>query len=142
MLVFQYAGFGPHLNTFSSGLFVASNEKHYHQPHLSWVITHLTQTKRARGSEVSFPSWLQPRLKSIMISNDTHAQPSERTDSESWRPMYVPIEDVEPLERYTFGGYHPASIGELLVNRYQIVQNLGYGTYSTTRLAKDRSSRT
>lgn len=49
------------------------------------------------------------------------------------------IEDVESIERYSFGGYHPIVIGEKLNNgRYQIVHKLGFGGYSTIWLAKDQ----
>lgn len=47
------------------------------------------------------------------------------------------IEDAEPLERYRAGGYHPLSIGDVLNQRYHIVHKLGFGSYSTTWLAKD-----
>ena len=50
---------------------------------------------------------------------------------------YIPIEDVEELEKYRPGGYHPTSIGDYLHNRYRIVHKLGYGAYSTIWLAKD-----
>lgn len=48
------------------------------------------------------------------------------------------IEDVEDIERYRPGGYHPLQIGDKLNNgRYQVVDKLGYGGYSTTWLARD-----
>ncbi|KAL2849697.1 kinase-like domain-containing protein [Aspergillus pseudodeflectus] len=53
--------------------------------------------------------------------------------------LYVPIEDAEKLERYRSGGYHPVRIGDHLDNRYEIVQKLGYGSYSTIWLARDRT---
>ncbi|PTU25132.1 hypothetical protein P175DRAFT_0429948, partial [Aspergillus ochraceoroseus IBT 24754] len=50
---------------------------------------------------------------------------------------YMPLEDIEKPERYRPGGYHPISIGDRLSNRYTVVHKLGFGTYSTTWLAKD-----
>jgi hypothetical protein len=34
-------------------------------------------------------------------------------------------------------GYHPVHIGEVLLNRYVIIQKLGWGHFSTVWLAKD-----
>ena len=46
------------------------------------------------------------------------------------------IEDVEWLEKYRPGGYHPVVIGQM-VGRYHIVEKLGFGGYSTVWLAWD-----
>ena len=35
------------------------------------------------------------------------------------------------------GGYHPVHLGEVLIDRYVIVQKLGWGQFSTVWLAKD-----
>lgn len=43
----------------------------------------------------------------------------------------------EGLQDYKIGGYHPMHIGEVLINRYVIVQKLGWGHFSTVWLAKD-----
>ncbi|KAK9369044.1 kinase-like domain-containing protein [Lipomyces kononenkoae] len=53
---------------------------------------------------------------------------------------YVPLEDVEKLERYRQGGYHPITVGDHLHDRYRIIHKLGFGTYSTTWLAKDQKT--
>jgi serine/threonine protein kinase len=53
---------------------------------------------------------------------------------------YVPIDDVEKLERYCPGGYHPITIGALLNDRYRIVHKLGLSTYSTVWLARDQET--
>lgn len=53
-------------------------------------------------------------------------------------PIYQWQEDVEYLERYQLGGYHPVRIGdEYSQGRYCIVHKLGYGSYSTVWLARD-----
>lgn len=51
--------------------------------------------------------------------------------------LYVPIEGVERLENYRTGGYHPVEIGDNFCGRYRVVHKLGYGSYSTTWLARD-----
>ncbi|KZF19149.1 kinase domain protein [Xylona heveae TC161] len=50
------------------------------------------------------------------------------------------LENVEELERYRPGGYHPISIGDCLHNRYQIMNKLGFGAYSTIWLARDEKA--
>ena len=52
--------------------------------------------------------------------------------------QYMPLEDVELLERYRLGGYHRIVVGECLHDRYHIVHKLGHGTYSTIWLARDQ----
>jgi serine/threonine-protein kinase SRPK3 len=51
--------------------------------------------------------------------------------------LYEPIEGVEKLESYRVEGYHSMTIGDHIHNRYQVVQKLGHGTYSTIWLARD-----
>lgn len=53
--------------------------------------------------------------------------------------MYEWQEDVEDLEGYHQGGYHPVHIQDEYSNgRYRIVDKFGFGTYSTVWLAKDQ----
>ncbi|KAL8677572.1 MAG: hypothetical protein Q9186_006006 [Xanthomendoza sp. 1 TL-2023] len=53
-------------------------------------------------------------------------------------PIYYWIEEVENVERYRPGGYHPINIDDIFSSgRYQIVHKLGYGSYSTVWLARD-----
>lgn len=47
------------------------------------------------------------------------------------------IPNVERLELYEPGGYHPVVIDDVLQNRYRIVDKLGFGGYSTIWLARD-----
>ncbi|KAL2757740.1 hypothetical protein ACRALDRAFT_2132401 [Sodiomyces alcalophilus JCM 7366] len=53
------------------------------------------------------------------------------------RPLYEHIDDVERLDYYRRGGYHPIQIGDRFQERYRIVHKLGYGSYSTIWLARD-----
>lgn len=57
------------------------------------------------------------------------------------RILYEPIEDVERMEYYQQGGYHPVQIGDCFHNRYRVVHKLGHGTYSTIWLARDELSK-
>jgi serine/threonine-protein kinase SRPK3 len=50
---------------------------------------------------------------------------------------YWYIENVEVLERYCPGGFHPITAGDRLHDRYRIVHKLGFGYYSTVWLARD-----
>ena len=43
----------------------------------------------------------------------------------------------EGLDDYKMNGYHPVHIGEILLERYVIMQKLGWGHFSTAWLAKD-----
>ncbi|KAL6709389.1 hypothetical protein ACN47E_001796 [Coniothyrium glycines] len=54
------------------------------------------------------------------------------------RVEYNIIEEVEPLVRYTAGGYYPMRIGDRLSSsRYHVIHKLGYGSFSTIWLARD-----
>ena len=53
------------------------------------------------------------------------------------RIEYNFVDGVEPLYEYTPGGYHPIVTGDVLHDRYRIVNKLGFGGYSTVWLARD-----
>ncbi len=53
---------------------------------------------------------------------------------------YYRISDIERLDFYKPGGYHPVTIGNLLHNRYRVLDKLGHGGYSTIWLAWDTQS--
>ena len=65
---------------------------------------------------------------------------SSSADSGPLPFKYVPIEEVERLEKYQPGGYHPILIGDVLQSRYRVAHKLGYGAYSTTWLCRDYQS--
>ncbi|KAK6502367.1 hypothetical protein TWF506_002948 [Arthrobotrys conoides] len=53
-----------------------------------------------------------------------------------WR--FQPIPQAECVEAYRPGGYHPVHFGDYFHNRrYQVINKLGYGQYSTVWLARD-----
>lgn len=43
----------------------------------------------------------------------------------------------EGMADYKFGGYAPMHVGEVLIERYLVIQKLGWGHFSTVWLAKD-----
>ena len=45
--------------------------------------------------------------------------------------------EEEDMSEYKPGGYHPVVIGERYLNRYTVIQKLGWGQFSTVWLAKD-----
>lgn len=52
--------------------------------------------------------------------------------------LYHWQEDVENLEAYCSGGYHPVKLGDLFSRgRYEIIHKLGHGSFSTVWLARD-----
>lgn len=48
----------------------------------------------------------------------------------------------EGLDDYKKGGYHPVFIGEILIDRYVILQKLGWGHFSTVWLSRDTKYQT
>lgn len=49
------------------------------------------------------------------------------------------IYDVEYIEEYRFGGYHPVHLQDLFHHqRYKVIGKLGYGQFSTVWLALDQ----
>ncbi|TAQ85242.1 hypothetical protein B7494_g6428 [Chlorociboria aeruginascens] len=53
---------------------------------------------------------------------------------------YIHTEEAECLVRYRPGDYHFVKINDILNNRYRVLFRLGYGTYSTSQLARDIST--
>lgn len=53
---------------------------------------------------------------------------------------YGYIEDVETLEDYRPGGYHPIQIDDRFRKRYRVVHKLGHGAFSTAWLALDEQT--
>ena len=47
------------------------------------------------------------------------------------------MSEDEGIPDYKIGGYHPVHVGEIMINRYVIVQKLGWGHFSTVWLARD-----
>ncbi|KAK4152905.1 protein kinase dsk1 [Chaetomidium leptoderma] len=64
------------------------------------------------------------------MANNTKRRPEK---------VYFPNIDVENLEEYRIGGYHPTVIGDAFhEGRYKVAHKLGFGGSSTIWLARDR----
>lgn len=50
---------------------------------------------------------------------------------------YEWVDDAESLEMYTTGGYHPVQIGDMFCDRYEVIDKLGFGGYSTVWVVRD-----
>ncbi|KAF1732841.1 Serine/threonine-protein kinase spk-1 [Beauveria bassiana] len=47
------------------------------------------------------------------------------------------VDRVERLDKYTPGGFHPVLVGDRIHNRYEVIDKLGYGGWSTVWLVHD-----
>lgn len=87
---------------------------------------------------------LLPRLSYLLRTNAPHCPFRWLSTIAKGAPIstegvYVPDLDLEDLEDYRVGGFHPIVIGDVLGDgRYEIVHKLGFGGYSTTWLARER----
>ena len=77
---------------------------------------------------------LSKRLSRVFSNVPSSAKPT----SSAFEYQYV--EEVEVLEDYRPGGYHPVQIDDRLHTRYRIIHKLGHGTYSTAWLALDEQT--
>lgn len=105
-----------------------------------------TRLLRQRWSRSFVPKPCRKRFCSTAVKSSLHDhKPDSPTSNESTivypNVEYMHIEDVERLERYCPGGYHPTTIGDRLHDRYVIVHKLGFGGYSTIWLARDEKTK-
>lgn len=77
-----------------------------------------------------------PKSKHITDSNEEDFQPLREILGESFYEDEDSSED-EGMPDYKIGGYHPIHVGEILLDRYVIIQKLGWGHFSTVWLTKD-----
>lgn len=82
---------------------------------------------------------------------DDHSSAEKKRKTRNYDLDYTPLkfklgdsfyEDTDSSEDegmadYKFGGYHCMHVGEVLINRYVIIQKLGWGHFSTVWLSKD-----
>ncbi|EMD36241.1 hypothetical protein CERSUDRAFT_115202 [Gelatoporia subvermispora B] len=80
-----------------------------------------------------------PQVMSRLLSAITKSV-SRRMSSYSPPAFSIVVareKDREPSQRYKLGGYHPVHVGDVYQERYQVVQQLGWGQYSTVWLVDD-----
>jgi serine/threonine protein kinase len=46
------------------------------------------------------------------------------------------LDDVEDIEKYRFGGYHPVNLHDILGSRYEVMHKLGHGGFAAIWLAR------
>ncbi|KAI3320449.1 kinase-like protein [Xylariaceae sp. AK1471] len=52
-----------------------------------------------------------------------------------------PHDEVEELSHYAPGGFHPIHIGDIFIERLEVIHKLGYGDYATVWLCWDKRKR-
>lgn len=76
-----------------------------------------------------------------MPTNNGHQQEEVRAlkDELSQGDLFADSDQSEDegITDYKIGGYHPVHVGEVLIDRYILVQKLGWGHFSTVWLARD-----
>jgi len=70
-----------------------------------------------------------------MDANNIKYYPQYEMNSPQYTDSNTSVD--EGLEDYKIDGYHPVHIGEILLERYVIMQKLGFGHFSTAWLALD-----
>jgi serine/threonine-protein kinase SRPK3 len=115
--------------------------------------------KRASDSESQSPTLesecLEDLVNNALEEDKTLQSSSHQTQQKQYDNQYDedfnPLRDVlgesfyededssedEGMPDYKIGGYHPIHVGEILLDRYVIIQKLGWGHFSTVWLTKD-----
>ena len=98
------------------------------------------KNKGADQSEADTESY----LSTSVCMDEPHR---DQVGDPSFKPLKDVIEDAyfddqdssedEGMPDYKIGGYHPVHVGEILLDRYIIIQKLGWGHFSTVWLTKD-----
>lgn len=95
----------------------------------------------ASRSPFSFNSGIVS-IRTMASSEVDNGHTAEGVNTHQLRLLYLPMDEIEPFERYRPGGYHPVRIGDRFCSRYQVVHKLGFGTSSTIWLARDEKMST
>lgn len=66
-----------------------------------------------------------------------HQAATPRRAFMSRRFLHSGLDDVEDVEEYRPGGFHPVHLGDILGGRYKVLHKLGSGGFSTTWLVRD-----
>ncbi|KAK8100808.1 uncharacterized protein PG998_007790 [Apiospora kogelbergensis] len=79
----------------------------------------------------------QPIGQVVHTTGVTDNQPEETV--RRYQPLDDP-EDLEDVEHYKKGGYHPVHLGDLLDDRFEVFHKLGYGPDATVWLCLDNKT--
>lgn len=77
------------------------------------------------------------RKSLLQFSSSDLVLKSQVSTISTFRSSYEHIDDVERLDYYRPGEFHPVEIGDRFQERYRVVHKLGYGSYSTIWLIRD-----
>lgn len=80
------------------------------------------------------------RSWSLRTYTSSHSQSTgPQCASTSSARLYLPlgVDNIEDIEGYRPGGYHPVHLGDILGERYKVLHKLGSGGFSTTWLTRD-----
>ncbi|KAI8964185.1 kinase-like domain-containing protein [Daldinia sp. FL1419] len=72
-----------------------------------------------------------------MEGKDVPVREIDMSKGQLYRHPLHPHEDLEDIELYRPGGYHPVEIGNVLHGRYEVVHKLGHGDFSTVWMCLD-----
>jgi serine/threonine-protein kinase SRPK3 len=92
--------------------------------------------KKGKGQEDTNAEGRQNAERSSAAQDDTAFTPLKDKIPDSFFEDQDSSED-EGMPDYKIGGYHPVHVGEILLDRYVIIQKLGWGHFSTVWLTKD-----
>src|ERR1700733_10118486 len=96
------------------------------------------------GARSRLPSFVRMlvRLGRNRIHSPSHFfTPLLRRTPTTIPPRFIPsrLDEIEDIEDYHPGGYHPISIGDTFDHgRFRVLHKLGFGGYSTVWLARDQ----
>jgi serine/threonine-protein kinase SRPK3 len=89
----------------------------------------------------------KPQQVNKFFSEDSIPKQKKKENEPDFTPLKQKLNDSffedrdssedEGMPDYKLGGYHPIHVGEILIDRYVIIQKLGWGHFSTVWLTKD-----
>lgn len=94
----------------------------------------VNEVNNAEDSDIS--KNVSPKANHKNADDEEDFNPLREVLTESFYEDEDSSED-EGMPDYKIGGYHPIHVGEILLDRYVIIQKLGWGHFSTVWLTKD-----